>query len=298
MYKRVVATLFVLAGCQTSPTTASDDPAALDNVASLEQAAVGSSNVTVVNTAANPVPVTGAIQSQQSGSWTVAQSGSWTVGQNGTWNVNVNSVNNPIAVGSLPAVHIDTMPNVTVANLPATQPVSGVVDVGYLPPVSGTVAVSNFPAPPASQTVNGTVAVSNFPAPPASQTVNGTVAVSNFPAFPSTQAVSGSVSVSNFPAAPTTTLLYTFDGFPAGGELITPVLNIAAYKEIRVLMSSEAAFDARINSGAVMMDNRVWDGISSTGKWFSQAYTTPGTQLQLQILATSLTSIRIYGRTN
>jgi len=84
---------------------------------------------------------------------------------------------------------------VSVANFPATQPVSGTVAVSNLPatqPVSGTVAVSNLPA---TQTVDGTVSVGNFPA---TQPVSGAVSVSNFPA---TQPVSGSVSVANFPAS-------------------------------------------------------------------------------------------------
>jgi hypothetical protein len=72
---------------------------------------------------------------------------------------------------------------------PATQPVSGTVNVGNLPTtqsVSGSVSVSNFPS---SQTVSGSVVVSNFPA-----TQN--VSVTNLPA---TQNVSGSVNVANHP---------------------------------------------------------------------------------------------------
>lgn len=65
--------------------------------------------------------------------------------------------------------------------------------------VSGTLAISNFPATqpvtgtffPATQPVSGTVAVSNFPS---TQAITGTF-------FQATQPVSGSVSVSNFPGS-------------------------------------------------------------------------------------------------
>jgi hypothetical protein len=57
---------------------------------------------------------------------------------------------------------------VAVSNFPATQPVSGTF-WQTTQPVSGTVAVSNFPA---TQPVSGSVAVSNFPG---TQTVSGTV---------------------------------------------------------------------------------------------------------------------------
>jgi len=109
--------------------------------------------------------------------------------------------------------------NVTVTNWPASQNVNGVVsisgevevknDTGNPLPVTGSIAVSNFPA---IQPVSGTVSVGNFPAVqsvtgsvgvtnfPATQTVDGTVNVGNFPA---TQPISGSVSVNNFPATQT-----------------------------------------------------------------------------------------------
>lgn len=83
------------------------------------------------------------------------------------------------------------------ANVVTVQGIAG----GTPQPISGSVAVSNFPA---TQPISGSVSVSNFPATqPVSGTVAATqsgtwtVAVSNFPA---TQTVSGSVSVSNFPA--------------------------------------------------------------------------------------------------
>lgn len=70
---------------------------------------------------------------------------------------------------------------------------------GVTQPVSGTVAISG------GVSVTGTIAVSNFPA---SQTVNGSVSVSNFPA---TQPVSGAVSISNFPATQPVSLAAAVD---------------------------------------------------------------------------------------
>lgn len=69
--------------------------------------------------------------------------------------------------------------DVTIANPILVKQVGGDiwnVAVTNTVPVSGTVAVSNFPV---TQPVSGTVAVSNFPV---TQPVSGTVAVSNFPA--------------------------------------------------------------------------------------------------------------------
>jgi len=65
-----------------------------------------------------------------------------------------------------------------------------------LGPISGTVAVSNFPA---VQSVSGTVDIGNYPA---SVNVVGTVDVGNFPAFPAIQPVSGTVDVSNLVPLP------------------------------------------------------------------------------------------------
>ena len=108
--------------------------------------------------------------------------------------------------------------DVAVTNWPASQNVTGTVDVGNFPAtqtvdgtvgVTGTVDVGNFPT---TQTVDGTVDVGNFPA---TQTVDGSVSVSNFPAsttvdgtvdvgnFPTTQTVDGTVDVGNFPTTQT-----------------------------------------------------------------------------------------------
>jgi len=72
-----------------------------------------------------------------------------------------------------------------------TQPVSIAATVG----VSGTVAVSNFPA---SQTVSGTVAVSNFPA---TQPVSGTVSVSGTVATTTGEVSTGVVAFAGSSAA-------------------------------------------------------------------------------------------------
>jgi hypothetical protein len=113
--------------------------------------------------------------------------------------------------------------NVSVTNLPATQPVSGSVSVSNFPatqPVSGTFWQ-------ATQPVSGSVSVSNFPAtqavtlasPPVTPvTDNGGSLTVDGTFWPATQPVSGTVSVSNLPAtqpvslatAPTTPVTGTF----------------------------------------------------------------------------------------
>ncbi len=55
-------------------------------------------------------------------------------------------------------------------------------------------AITNFPPFPATQAVSGTLNVGNWPTV---QSVSGTLSISN---FPSTQTVAGSVAISNFPA--------------------------------------------------------------------------------------------------
>lgn len=98
----------------------------------------------------------------------------------------------------LSALEVAVSGSVAVSNFPANQAVNvpGGVAVTNFPAtqaVTGGVAVTNFPA---NQAVNvpGGVAVTNFPA---TQAVTGGVAVTNFPA---TQAVSGGVTVTNLPA--------------------------------------------------------------------------------------------------
>ncbi len=116
-------------------------------------------------------------------------SGTVAASQSGAWTVGVNNFPSTQAVSG----------TVAVSNFPATQPVSGTIAATQ----SGawTVGVNNFPS---TQAVSGTVAVSNFPA---TQPVSGTVAATQSGAwtvgvnnFPTTQAVSGTVAVSNFPA--------------------------------------------------------------------------------------------------
>lgn len=113
------------------------------------------------------------------------------------------TVGNPTTYGTAPTGQVVIGTNSFVTNTVA---------------VSGTVAVSNFPASfsisnfPATQAVSGTVAVSNFPA---TQPVSGTVAVSNFPATvavtqsTSPWVVSGAVTVSGTVAFSNTTIAVT-----------------------------------------------------------------------------------------
>jgi hypothetical protein len=79
---------------------------------------------------------------------------------------------------------------VAINNFPATQPVSGSVSVTNLPatqPISGSVDISNFPA---TQPISGSVDISNFPA---TQPISGSVTINNLPL---TQPVSGQVAAS------------------------------------------------------------------------------------------------------
>jgi hypothetical protein len=79
--------------------------------------------------------------------------------------------------------------NVTVTNWPASQNVTGTVNVGNFPS-SQNVNVQNWPS---NQNVSGTVSVNNWPT---IQPVSGTVSVSNWPV---SQNVNGTVNVGNFP---------------------------------------------------------------------------------------------------
>jgi hypothetical protein len=276
MRGRVVATILLLAGCQVAATP-NGDPAEPGEAAALQQAATSSQNVTVVNTASNPVPVSGTVAATQSGAWSMslAPGGIVNIGNIPTVSltpgtaVNVGTVLNPVSISSLPDVNIANLPPVSVANFPSTQAVSGTVAVSNLPPVS----VANFPS---TQAVSGTVAVANLPA---------------------TQTVSGSVSVSNFPAAPTTQLLYTFDGM-VSVELLSPLIDVAALKEVRVVASIGGSAESvvNVNSGGVHMEE--FDTALAGTRAFSRAYSTPGTQLQVQVLANDGVSLRIYGRAN
>lgn len=108
----------------------------------------------------------------------------------GTYGFAGEGLSSSITITSLPPI----TGSVSITNFPSVQHVivdSGSLSIANFPatqPISGSVSVSNFPA---TQPISGTVAVSSLPA------ISGTVAVSNFPA---TQPISGSVSVSNFPA--------------------------------------------------------------------------------------------------
>jgi hypothetical protein len=139
-----------------------------------------------------------------------------------TQNVNVTNAGLNVSVTNLPATQ-PVSGSVSVSNFPATQPVSGTFWQATQP-VSGSVSVSNFPstqavtiasAPVTPVTDNGGSLTVDGTFWPATQPVSGSVSVSNFPA---TQPISGSISVSNFPAtqpvslatAPTTPVTGTF----------------------------------------------------------------------------------------
>lgn len=184
-------------------------------------------SVVVVNSSAQPVPVTGSLTA--------------VIGAGSTVTTLTGSV---VAIDNFPATQ-DVSGSVSVSNFPsfpATQTVDGSVGVNNFPvtqTVDGSVNVNNFPSTyavsnfPSSQTVSGTVGVSNFPATqpvsgtlsvgnfPASQTINGAVSVSNFPSsfnvgnLPVTQAVSGTVSVGNFPSTQGVSGTVNVGNFPA-----------------------------------------------------------------------------------
>ena len=97
--------------------------------------------------------------------------------------------------------------------------------------------IGNFPA---VQPVSGTVAVSNFPA------VAGTVAVSNFPA---TQSVSGSVAVNNFPATVSKTYKTAAFTLSATGTVV-PAVAGKRIKVFAVKMSFTNTIGAGFRSGA------------------------------------------------
>jgi hypothetical protein len=104
-------------------------------------------------------------------------------GGGGSSDVNIIEIlGSPVALGNPLFVELSDGTNAlgTNANPIRTSPGSGAATQ----PVSGSVAVTNFPA---TQPVSGTVAVSNFPA---TQPVSGSVSVSNFPATQPISAVS------------------------------------------------------------------------------------------------------------
>ena len=92
-------------------------------------------------------------------------------------------ISGSVTVGNFPAIQpVSFAGSVTVGNFPATQPVSGTITAlqGTSPwVVSGSVTA----LPSGIQPISGSVAVTNFPA---SQLIAGSVAVSNFPALQNT----------------------------------------------------------------------------------------------------------------
>ncbi|MGL5878247.1 MAG: hypothetical protein ACRC2V_10780 [Xenococcaceae cyanobacterium] len=117
---------------------------------------------------------------------------------------------------------------VAVSNFPATQPVSGTVEVNNFP-ATQPVSVNNFPA---TQAVFGTVAISNFPTQP----TNNIVEVSN---FPTTQDINGTVGVNNFPATQTIAGTVGVNNFPVI-QLITD--NQTTYTETIFTLLANATF--------------------------------------------------------
>jgi hypothetical protein len=109
MYKQTVASLIVLAACQTGTTPPAGDPEDPAEVASIQQASSSPQHVIVDNT----VPVTGTIAATQSGPWSVTAS-----------------------IDNFPAEQ-NVSGTVAVSNFPSTQPVTGNVTV------SGTVSLAS-----------------------------------------------------------------------------------------------------------------------------------------------------------
>jgi len=191
--------------------------------------------------------------------------------------------------------------NVAVTNWPASQNINGAVsingevevknDTGNPLGISGTVAVSNFPA---TQPISGAVSVSNFPT---TQTVSGTVNVGNFPAsvevsndvgnpvpvsgtvtvgnLPATQPVSGTVtvnqgtspwvtSVNNFPATQSVTQgTSPWIVSSTGGSTNVasfPTTSTDAFGRLRV-SEPFTMFDSSFRYG----DNQLWSTATLTG---------------------------------
>jgi len=161
--------------------------------------------VEIKNDAYNPLPVSdnnGSLTvdgTVELGSTSLAALENISVTFPATQNVNVTNAGLNVSVTNLPATQ-PVSGSVSVSNFPATQPVSGTFWQATQP-VSGSVSVSNFPAtqavtlasPPVTPvTDNGGSLTVDGTFWPATQPVSGTVSVSNLPA---TQPVSGSVSL-------------------------------------------------------------------------------------------------------
>lgn len=97
-------------------------------------------------------------------------------------------VTQPVS-GTVAVSNFPASQTVTVANFPGSQPITGPVSQGAAGAAAWKVDGSGV-----TQPVAGTVTVSNFPG---TQPVSGAVTVSNLPA---TQTVAGTVAVSNLPA--------------------------------------------------------------------------------------------------
>lgn len=149
------------------------------------------------------------------------------------------------AVGAARDAGAATSPSTVIANQGAPGTSAWKVDgSGVTQPVSGSVAVNNFPA---NQVVSGSVAVNNFPA---------------------SQTVSGSVS-----SADTTTVLASGKSvLPATSQSgLTGVVDISRYKSLAfVSMCSIESGDTGSCSGAVVQTDFF------AGEWFPGSKTPAG----------------------
>jgi hypothetical protein len=277
MRGKVVATILLVAGCQTAATP-NGEPAEPGEVAALQQAAgTSSQNVTVVNSASNPVPVSGTVAATQSGPWnmSLAPGGIVNIGNIPTVSltpgtaVNVGTVLNPVSISSLPDVNI--------ANFPATQA------------VSGTVAVSNLPA---TQAVSGTVTVANLPS---TQTVSGTVAVSSLPSV----SISGtpSVSISGTPSVKpmkTTSLLFS-NTVGIQGDFAD--LDVSGCDQVRIYAQGDGGnFVLTVTAHDPSGLDGVLDTFADTDGLPSRVYDAPGTKLRLNRSGNALLTVSVYCR--
>jgi len=108
----------------------------LSSLPSHPAAAAGSAPVTVLNTSANPVPVTGNVDAAVTGTVSAQQSGVWNVGINGTPSVNAAITNSSLPVSG--TVAVSTLPNVTVGNTSANPLVTRASDNPALQPFQVT----------------------------------------------------------------------------------------------------------------------------------------------------------------
>ena len=174
-----------------------------------------------------------------------------------TQNVNVTNAGLNVSVTNLPATQ-PVSGSVSVSNFPATQPVSGTFWQATQP-VSGSVSVSNFPAtqavtlassPVTPVTDNGGSLTVDGTFWPATQPVSGTVSVSNLPA---TQPVSGSISVSNFPGTQPVSGTFWPTTQPVSGSV--SVTNLPATQPVSI--ANPPVTPVTDNGGSLTIDGSI-----------------------------------------